>query len=143
MGSFTGSLRFTVYRGTNLLRVEAVAATDEPSVAYIYRGGLKGFSPETLPDILWHGDDGAWHSAKLSAGDAGQVNVLRARNRLAVARGSVGSIAVFPPPHQFFFARELEVNPGYVWYRRDDGNGYSLGVRQPESEHEQGVTGWI
>src|SRR5262245_28803455 len=42
MGSFSGCVRFTVYRGTNLLRVEAVAQTDEPSLAYIYRGGLKG-----------------------------------------------------------------------------------------------------
>ena len=54
MGVFSGGLRFTVYRGTNLLRLEAVAKTDEPSVAYIYQGGLKGFSPETLPRILWH-----------------------------------------------------------------------------------------
>ena len=49
MGVFSGGLRFTVYRGTNLLRLEAVAKTDEPSVAYIYRGGLKGFSPEHAP----------------------------------------------------------------------------------------------
>ncbi len=55
MGVFSGGLRFTVYRGTNLLRLEAVAKTDEPSVAYIYRGGLKGFSLELLPRILWHG----------------------------------------------------------------------------------------
>lgn len=133
MGGFSGGLRTTVYRGTSLLRLEAVAKTDEPSVAYIYQAGLKGFSPETLPSILWHGAGGERHSAKVSAGDAGRMNVLRARNRLAVAHGTVGSIAVFPPPHQFFFAREVEVNLGYVWHRRDDGDGYSLGVRQPES----------
>jgi hypothetical protein len=133
MGVFSGGLRFTVYRGTNLLRLEAVAKTGEPSVAYIYRGGLKGFSPETLPGILWRGVGGERRCAKVSAGEAGQMNVLRARNRLAVAHGTFGSVAVFPPPHQFFFARELEVNLGYVWYRREDGGGYSLGVRQPES----------
>jgi hypothetical protein len=132
MGIFSGGLRFTVYRGTNLLRLEAVAKTEEPSVAYIYRGGLKGFSPEMLPDILWQGVGGERHSAKVSASDAGRIHVLRARNRLAVAHGTVGSVAVFPPPHQFFFARELEVNLGYVWHRRDDGDGFSLGVRQPE-----------
>jgi hypothetical protein len=133
MGVFSGGLRFTVYRGTNLLRLEAVAKTNEPSVAYIYHGGLKGFSPETLPDILWRGVGSEHHSAKVSAGEAGQLNVLRARNRVAVAQASAGSVAVFPPPHQFFFARELEVNLGYVWCRRDDGGGLSMGVRQPES----------
>ena len=54
MGSFSGDLQFTVYRGTNLLRLEAIAKTDEPSVAYIYQGGLKGFSADLLPRVLWH-----------------------------------------------------------------------------------------
>jgi hypothetical protein len=133
MGVFSGGVRFTVYRGTNLLRLEAIARTEEPSVAYIYQGGLKGFSSETLPDILWHGAGGEWNSAEASASNAGQVNVLRARNRVAVARGTIGSVAVFPPPHQFFFARELEVNLGYVWFRHDNETGFSMGVRQGES----------
>ena len=30
-----------------------------------------------------------------------------------------GSLAIFPPPHKFFFARENEVNLGYVYYRKD------------------------
>jgi hypothetical protein len=133
MGGFSGGLRFTVYRGTNLLRLEAVAQTNEPSVAYIYHGGLKGFSPDTLTDILWHEAGGDRHSANVSAGKVGQLNVLRARNRLAVAYGTIGSVAVFPPPHQFFFARELEVNLGFVWHQRDSEQSFSMGVRQPES----------
>ena len=133
MGIFSGGLRFTVYRGTNLLRLEAVAKTDEPSVAYIYQGGLKGFSPETLPRIRWHDASGERQTKQIATGEEGQVNVLRARNRLAIAEGTVGSIAVFPPPHQFFFARELEVNLGYVWHRRDGENAFSMGVRQAES----------
>ena len=35
------------------------------------------------------------------------------------ARG--GSIATFPPPHTFFFTREVDVNLGYVFYRNDGG----------------------
>jgi hypothetical protein len=133
MGVFSGGLRFTVYRATNLIRVEAVAKTDEPSVAYIYQAGLKGFSREKLPDIFWHDERGESQSKESVTGEPGRMNVLRARNRLAVAHGKVGSVAVFPPPHQFFFARELEVNLGYVWHRRDDDHGFSMGVRQPES----------
>ena len=132
MGIFSGGLRFTVYRGTNLLRLEAIAKTDEPSVAYIYQGGLKGFSPDLLPGcsgmMPWASTDRRGLRQK-----AGELNVLRARNRLAVAEGKGGSVAFFPPPHQFFFARELEVNLGYVWYRKDAEKTFSLGVRQGES----------
>jgi len=42
---------------------------------------------------------------------------LRARNRLVVLQANGGSIGIFPPPHKFFFAREIELNLGYVWYR--------------------------
>jgi len=58
---------------------------------------------------------------------------LVARNRLVVAEGGAGSIAVFPPPHQFFFAREIEVNNGFVWYRKDAEGAFSLGVRQGDN----------
>jgi hypothetical protein len=70
----------------------------------------------------------------LSSIEAGDKTVLRARNRLAVADGQNGSIAVFPPPHQFFFPRELEVNLGYVWYRKDPGNSFAIGVRHADRE---------
>ena len=87
MGSFSGGLRFTVYRGTNLLRLEAIARTDEPSVAYIYQGGLKGFSSDLLPRMLWHDVRGRQQAAEVSGGQAGKPIILRARNRLAVAEG--------------------------------------------------------
>src|SRR5262249_18109727 len=104
MRSFSGGVRFTVYRGTDLLRVEAVARTDEPSVAYIYRGGLKGFSSESLPQVLWSDGHGPPQRDDTSSGETGKLNVLRARNRLAVAGGKDGSVAGFPPPPPFFLA---------------------------------------
>jgi hypothetical protein len=133
MGSFSGSLRFTVHRGASLLRQEAIARTEEPSVAYIYEGGLGGFTDYTLPRVSWHDAMGEAQSAHPVNGQAGERAVLRARNRLAIANGDAGAVACFPPPHQFFFAREIEVNLGYVWYRKDAGNTYAIGVRQGES----------
>jgi hypothetical protein len=130
MGSFSGDLRFTIYRGTNLLRLEAIAKTDEPSVAYIYQGGLKGLSSDLLPRMLWHDVSSQSHAADVSSVEAGKPIILRARNRLAVAEGKNGSVAFFPPPHQFFFARELEVNLGYVWIRKDAEKTFSAGIRQ-------------
>ena len=53
MGIFSGSLQFTVYRGTNLIRMDAIAKTDEPFVAYKYDAGLKGFSTDVLPRVMW------------------------------------------------------------------------------------------
>jgi hypothetical protein len=142
MGSFSGGVRFTVYRGTNLLRVEALARTDEPSVAYIYQGGLKGFSSDSLPQVLWRDGRDRSQQDDTSGSEVGKPKVLRARNRLAVAGGKNGSVAVFPPPHQFFFARELEVNLGYVWHRRDDGKTFSLGVRLGENAEGYNPT-WV
>ena len=41
---------------------------------------------------------------------------------------------MFPPPHTFFWARELATNLGYSWYRQDSATTFSLGVRQAERE---------
>src|ERR1700737_3957502 len=37
LGVFAGDLQFTAYKGSNLLRQGAIAKTEEPSVAYIYK----------------------------------------------------------------------------------------------------------
>ncbi len=134
MGIFSGRLQFTVYRGANLVRLETIAKTEEPSVAYKYEAGLEGFSTGLLPRVAWHNVKSEPHTANLSGVKAGEQVVLRARNRLAIAEGDRGSIAFFPPPHQFFFARELEVNLGYVWYRKESDETFAAGVRQADSE---------
>jgi len=134
LGIFSGRLQFTVYKGTNLLRQEAVAKTDEPSVAYKYSAGLKGFSMDRAPRVLWR--DVARGPQKYEFGGAPNTEpvALRARNRLAVLETGAGSLAVFPPPHKFFWAREIELNLGYVYYRKDDANTFSLGVRHNDRE---------
>ena len=65
---------------------------------------------------------------------------LKARNRLEILDAGAGSLAIFPPPHKFFFARENEVNLGYVYYRKDSEKSFSLGVMQPE--HGEGYAPW-
>ncbi|HSB14380.1 MAG TPA: hypothetical protein VLE22_07965, partial [Bryobacteraceae bacterium] len=142
MGVFGGSLRYTVYRGSNLLRQEAIAKTEEPSLAYKYAGGLKGFQTSQLSRVVWR-DVGGNEQSYAFGGAANEGPVpLRARNRVAVAEGPAGSIAVFPPPHQFFFARQLEINLGFVWYRKDGDSSFSLGVRHGDS-HEGYNPVWV
>ncbi len=59
---FAGGLRYTVYRGTNLIRQEVVAKTDAPSVAYKFAAGLKGFAIAQR-----HAPGVARHRARLAA----------------------------------------------------------------------------
>ncbi len=134
MGSFSGRLRFTVYRGTNLIRQEVIARTEEPSVAYKYSGGLKGFVTESSPRVVWKDTSGEWQKYEFGGAENSGPVALRARNRLAIVAGKAGSLAVFPPPHKFFWAREVEINLGYVWYRKDHEGLFSVGVRHGDRE---------
>ena len=134
IGIFDGSLRFTVYRGTNLIQMDAIARTNEPWVAYKYDAGLKGFSTATTPRVTWRDTGGHVQAHRFGGPQAIGLSAVRAANRLLVAEGPRGSVAAFPPPHTFFFAREVDLNLGYVFYRNDGGGSYSLGVTMPEAE---------
>ena len=133
LGSFTGELVLTVYEGTNLIRVEAIASTDLPSVAYKYDLGLTGLDLEGSK-IAWRDIANEGHSYSLRGPTNTDHVVLRAANRLVVAETNGGAIAAFPPPHTFFWAREVEINVGNNWYRKDDESLFSFGIRQGEQE---------
>ena len=136
MGIFSGRLQFTVYKGTNLLRQEAIAQTEEQSVAYNYRAGLRGFRIESAPRVTWQDVARGWQKYAFGGSLNQDPVALRARNRLMMVESGGGSIAVFPPPHKFFWAREYELNLGYVWFRKDDAQTFAAGVRQ--ADHEEG-----
>lgn len=128
-----GRLVFTVYRGANLVRQMAVAKTEEPSVAFKYSGGLKGFSADSQR-VRWRDTGGDWQKYEFGGSPNVTPVALRARNRIAVVEGDGASLAVFPPPHKFFFSREVEINLGYVWYRKDDDDSFSIGIRHNDWE---------
>jgi hypothetical protein len=134
MGVFAGSLRFTVYRGTNLIRMDAVARTDEPWVAYKYDAGLDGLSTEQTRTVVWHDTGGHVQRYEFGGVKNDAIVPLKAANRVLVAEGQGGSLATFPPPHTFFFTREVDTNLGYVWYRKDAAGRFSFGIRQAERE---------
>jgi len=133
LGSFSGELVLTVYEGTNLIRVEAIASTDRPSVAYKYDLGLTGLDLEGS-SIAWRDIANEEHSYSLRGPTNSDHVVLRAANRVVVAETNGGAIAAFPPPHTFFWAREVEINVGNNWYRKDDESSFSFGIRQGEQE---------
>ena len=77
-----------------------------------FHAGLKGFSTSTMPRVIWR-DTGGWPQRHQFGGPtANGLSVVRASNRLLVAEGPRGSVATFPPPHTFFFTREVDVNLG-------------------------------
>jgi hypothetical protein len=137
-GSFTGSLQYTLWRGTNLIRMEFVARTAEPWVAYKYDAGLQGLPGDPASRVVWRDTSGSWQHEWL-AGDAQEDRVaLPAANRvIAAERGGEGAVALFPPPHRFFWARELATNRAYSWFRRDQAGRFGLGIRQAESESDE------
>ncbi len=134
LGSFQGELVFTVYRGSSLVRQEAVAATSEPSVAYIYRAGLNGLRGADYLRFRWRDVARDWQHYRFGGGANDGPVPLRARNRVLFLEQDRGTLAVFPPSHKFFFAREIEMNLGYVWYRQHVGGALDVGVRQGERE---------
>ena len=136
LGIFDGNLRFTVYRGTNLIQMDAFARTNEPWVAYKYDAGLKGFSTATMPRVIWRDTGGHPQQHQFGGPKANGLAAVRAQNRLLIAEGPRGSVATFPPPHTFFFTREVDINLGYVFHRNDGNGTYSIGVTMPEAESD-------
>jgi hypothetical protein len=134
LGLFAGDLRYTVYRGTNLIRQEVIAKTDAPSVAYSFLAGLKGFTIDDSTRLVWRDIARAWQHY-LFGGEANTDPVaLKARNRVEIVESAAGSVAIFPASHKFFFSREVESNLGYDYYRKDSATSFAAGVRQADRE---------
>jgi hypothetical protein len=133
-GIFAGSLQYSVYRGSNLLRQEAIAKTNEPSVAYKYVAGLKGFAIEDDSRVVWRDTARGWQQYAFGGAVNQQLVAMQARNRLGILETHGASLGFLPPSHKFFFSREIETNLGYVYYRKDSETSFALGVRQPDRE---------
>jgi len=136
LGKFQGGLRYTIFKGTNLIRQEVVASTKENWVAYKYDAGLKGLAVTPQSAAKWRDVANNWQSYTFGDRPPHPMRIpLRTGNRLVVAeQGQAGSIVVFPPPHKFFWARNSSANMGYNWFRRDSATSYAVGIRQNDIE---------
>lgn len=136
MGIFSGDLRFTAYRGANLLRMDALAKTNEEWIAYKYEAGLKGLSTTVTPRVTWRDTGGHPQEYEFGGMIHKTIAPVKAQNRLIIAEGKGASLAAFPPPHTFFFTREVDINLGYVWYRKDSATTFGIGIRQADAEED-------
>ncbi len=131
-GPFTGELRFKIYRGARLIHVETVIHTDQDRRAILYDAGLALDSANGLR-FGWIDTEGKHQRAEPTPEIKDRH--LSVRHRTLIAESDLGSIACFPPPHQYFFPRDLTDNLKTVWFGRDHrglDERFGFGIRQAE-----------
>jgi hypothetical protein len=131
VGPFRGSWRIHLYPGSRLVHVEAVVSTNEEGRAFLYDAGLARPTPPEGA-AAWIDTEGALRREPIAAKPDRAVAV---RGRTIVIEGENGSVACFPPPHQFFFPRDLTDNQSTVWFgegHRGLDPRFGFGVRQTE-----------
>ena len=134
LGIFEGEIRYIFYPGSRLIEQQAALKTQEPDVAYFYDAGLRmSAAADQTPggtmnsEVSYFDTKGTFQTIAPPYGSERQPAAVR--YRAVAARISGGSVAVFPAPHQYLFARDYTTNMGYVWYKAWRGN-ISLGIRQ-------------
>ena len=114
MGIFAGSLQFTVV-SRHQLDSDGRAGEDRRAVrrATSSTPASKGFSTDVLSRVIWRD----------TSDERAAIPVRRRQERHASCRSrpgtacwlpkaKAGSLATFPPPHKFFWAREIHKNLG-------------------------------
>ncbi len=130
IGSFRGEWRITLFSGSRLIQVEAVVATEEDRVAFLYDAGL-AWVPSHDHHLAWTDTEGNYHPESLSPSSADRA--IAVRYRAAALGEEGGSLVVSPPPHQFFFPRDYTDNVHTIWAGRDHRKleeRFGFGIRQ-------------
>jgi hypothetical protein len=134
MGIFEGALRYIFYPESRLIEQQAALSTGEPDVAYFYDAGLRmtSHADETAggnmnSHVSYYDTAGQFQTFSPVYGS--ERKPLAVRYRTLAAKMGAGSVAIFPAPHQYLFARDYTTNMGYVWYTAWRGT-VSLGIRQ-------------
>ena len=135
-GVFAGYLQYEIFKGSSLIRQVLIAKTDQPSVAFKYDGGLKGLPIQPASRVVWRDLSNRLQDYQFGGTiNDGPANVW-STNRLIAAELKGGSIAAFPPPHSFYWARESQQILSPSWYRKDSETSFSFGLRQAENEED-------
>lgn len=127
---FTGTLEITLYNGSPLMNIAAVMLTNIDSTAILYDAGLVS---KALPwqKIGFSNVQEHMQSIKPTSNDT--ATALQVKYRSIIGVSSQGSLAIFPPPHQYFYPLDEAFNLKFVWagnQYRNLVNGYGIGIRQ-------------
>jgi hypothetical protein len=146
LGIFSGVLTYTFYPGSALIQQAAVMSTEEPDTAYYYDAGLEMTAEQdsrpgrNMASVISYFDtDGKLQQMTPPYGS--DRHPLAGHYRTVAAKMGAGSIAVFPPPHRYFFARDYTTNQGYLWYSSWRGR-VGLGVQQ-HPDDDTTIDPWI
>ena len=133
MGLFSGAIRYVFFPGSRLIQQEAVVSTNEPDTAYFYDAGIRITADAdrraggNMDSHVSYFD--ATGEFKTIVSDGPEWHPAAVKYRAIASRIGSGTIAIFPPPHEYFFARDFTTNMGYVWHAAWRG-AMSLGIRQ-------------
>ena len=132
-GGFRGDVRFTFYRNSPLIHMETVLTTQDDWRAIIYDAGLESPAPG-WESMVWNDPGGKFQSVKHAEQAAAEP--VAVAGRTIVANGKAGSLAAFPPPHQFFYPQDEAYNLQFVWHGwnyRQRAPGCGFGIRQSDT----------
>lgn len=117
-GLFHGSLVIHLYSGSPLVHLQGMMTLEAPETAYCYEVILQGaFSSHAWMDL----DD---HLG--SAAPEGDMKPKKVRYRTILAGDESGTLALFPPPHAFFYPKDEADNFGFV-----QSGARGIGLCQP------------
>ncbi len=132
-GPFSGELRFTVYAGMTMFRLDAAMSTKEQKRAFVYDVGLVSRN-STWTKAVWRDTEGTVQEEPFTAESPDKA--IAVRHRAVAVETPNGSLACFPPPHQFFFPRDYTDNQKTVWFgkgHRGSEDRPGFGIRQTET----------
>ena len=140
LGIFKGTLRYVFYPASSLIQQIAVVSTNEPDTAYYYDAGLQMTSSgDHLPNgtvnsnITYYDAEGNLQSIATPPYGS-ERHTLLVHYRAIAAQMGAGSIAAFPAPHRYIFARDYTTNLGNIWYTSWFGQ-VGLGIQQPSDDN--------
>ncbi len=128
--SFSGALEITLYNGSPLFNVAAVLTTNVDSTAILYDAGLVSKKPEWT-NIAWADTKDVLRSAIAKQEDTSKN--LEVKYRTVIGESNLGSMAIFPPPHQYFYPLDEAFNLKFTWYGSNYRKmlpGFGIGIRQ-------------
>lgn len=127
---FSGKLEITFYNGSPLFNIAAVMSTEADATAIVYDAGLIS-KTRKWDNVSWTNTAEQIESAPVNYTDSAKN--LSVRYRTITAQSKSGSLAVFPPPHQYFYPLDEAFNLKFIWHGNHYRNmldGYGIGIRQ-------------